>query len=182
MLENPLTALGQLELIDCLQRLGLAYQFEQEIKSILERRWNDYQNDNRDMKEDFFKNEQGNFKNCLREDIKGLLNLYEASYYLVNGESILEEARDFARKHLKEYTKEQNEDHHLSKLVTHSLELPLHWRMLRMEARWFIDAYGRKKDMNRVLLDFAELDFNMVQAKYQDSMRHASRYGLQKYF
>ncbi|KAJ6302460.1 hypothetical protein OIU77_016533 [Salix suchowensis] len=54
MLENPLTALGQLELIDCLQRLGLAYQFEQEIKSILESRWNDYQNDNREMKEDLY--------------------------------------------------------------------------------------------------------------------------------
>ncbi|KAG5254219.1 (R)-limonene synthase [Salix suchowensis] len=188
MLENPLTALGQLELIDCLQRLGLAYQFEQEIKSILESRWNDYQNDNREMKEDLyatsvefrllrqhgynvpqdvfnsFKDEQGNFKNCLREDIKGLLNLYEASYYLVNGESILEEARDFARKHLKEYSEEQNEDHIFQS-----------W-MLRMEARWFIDACRRKKDMNRVLLDFAELDFNMVQAKYQDDMRHASRW------
>jgi hypothetical protein len=107
-----------------------------------------------------------------------MLNLYEASYYLVNGESILEEARDFSEKHLKEYSKEQNEDHYLSLLVNHSLELPLHWRMQRMEARWFIDAYGRKRDLNPILLEFAGLDFNMVQAKYQEDIRHASRYKI----
>ncbi|KAI5604244.1 hypothetical protein BDE02_01G275300 [Populus trichocarpa] len=200
MLEKPLDAVYQLELIDNLQRLGVAYHFELEIKSILESRWNDYKKDNREMKQDLyatsvefrllrqhgynvpqdvfnsFKDEQGNFKNCLRDDVKGMLNLYEASYYLVNGESILEEARDFSEKHLKEYSKEQNEDHYLSLLVNHSLELPLHWRMQRMEARWFIDAYGRKRDLNPILLEFAGLDFNMVQAKYQEDIRHASRW------
>jgi hypothetical protein len=234
MLEKPLDAVYQLELIDNLQRLGVAYHFELEIKSILESRWNNYKEDNREMKEDLyatsvefrllrqhgynvpqgclytyivivicmcisiklslndlhqaillfadvfnsFKDEQGNFKNCLRDDVKGMLNLYEASYYLVNGESILEEARDFSEKHLKEYSKEQNEDHYLSLLVNHSLELPLHWRMQRMEARWFIDAYGRKRDLNPILLEFAGLDFNMVQAKYQEDIRHASRYKI----
>ena len=47
-----------------------------------------------------------------------------------------------------------------------------------MEARWFIDAYGRKRDFNPILLEFAGLDFNMVQAKYQEDIRHASRYKI----
>jgi hypothetical protein len=50
--------------------------------------------------------------------------------------------------------------------------------MQRMEARWFIDAYGRKRDLNPILLEFAGLDFNMVQAKYQEDIRHESRYKI----
>ncbi|CAL5435349.1 unnamed protein product [Camellia sinensis] len=61
-------------------------------------------------------------------------------------------------------------------LVSHALELPLHWAMPRMEARWFIDAYERRLDMNAKLLEFAKLDFNMLQAIHQEDLKHASRW------
>ncbi|KAI4324181.1 hypothetical protein L6164_023738 [Bauhinia variegata] len=63
--------------------------------------------------------------------------------------------------------------YHIS-AVTHALEIPLHWRMLRLEARWFIDFYGRKKSMIHSLLKLAKLDFNMVQTIHQEDLKHAS--------
>jgi (-)-alpha-terpineol synthase len=47
--------------------------------------------------------------------------------------------------------------------------------MLRLEARWFIDLYRSREDMNPVLLDLAELDFNMVQATHQEDLKEMSR-------
>jgi len=122
-----------------------------------------------------FKDERRNFKECLCEDAKGMLSLYEASFLLIEGENILEEVRDFATKHLEEYLK-QNIDKNLYAIVmTHSLELPLHWRIMRVETRWFIDVYRSREDMNPILLEFAELDFNMVQAVHQEDLKQVKK-------
>ena len=119
--------------------------------------------------------EMGNFKEGLCEDCKGLLNLYEASYLSVEGEGILENARDFAAKQLQEYLKQKKLDEYLSMLVDHALELPLHWRMLRLETRWFIDVYEISKERNPILLELAKLDFNIVQAVHQNDLRYTSK-------
>jgi hypothetical protein len=63
-----------------------------------------------------------------------------------------------------------------SELVSHALELPLAWRMLRLEAHWFINLYETKTDMEPVLLELAKLDFNMVQAVLQEDLKDSSRY------
>ncbi|KAK4572333.1 hypothetical protein RGQ29_030676 [Quercus rubra] len=171
--------LGQLELIDILQRLGISYHFEGEIKRILEGL-----NNNIDHALKFrllrqhgyiFTDQRGSFKACLCEDTKSMLSLYEASFLSIENENILEEAREFSTKHLEEYVM-QNKDTNLSALVSHSLELPLHRRMLRLEQRWFIDIYRSREDMNPILLELAELDFNMVQAVYQEELKQLSRW------
>ncbi|KAK2989408.1 hypothetical protein RJ640_000383 [Escallonia rubra] len=59
-------------------------------------------------------------------------------------------------------------------LVNHALDQPLHWRVPRLEARWFIDAYKKRLDANPTLLELAKLDFNMVQATYQEDLKHMS--------
>lgn len=112
------------------------------------------------------------------DDTMEILSLYEASFLMTEGESILEEARDFTIKRLEEYIEknELDQNDHLSLLVTHALELPLHWRMLRLETRWFIDVYERKKDMNSSLLELAKLDFNIVQSTHQEDLKYVSRY------
>ena len=120
-----------------------------------------------------FKDEMGSFKPCHYEDIKGTLCLYEASYFSMEGESVLDEARDFTKKHL-EKSLEQSIDKNLAILVSHSLELPLHWRMLRIEARWFMDVYERRQDMDPSLPEFAKLDYNMVQAIHQEDLKDVS--------
>ncbi|RVW66249.1 (-)-alpha-terpineol synthase [Vitis vinifera] len=190
-------ALDQLELIDVLRRLGLYYHFKDEIKRILDIIYNRYNQHEEWKKDDLyatalefrllrqhgydvpedvfsrFKDETGSFKACLCEDMKGMLCLYEASYLCVQGESTLEQARDFAHRHLGKGL-EQNIDQNLAIEVNHALELPLHWRMPRLEARWFIDVYEKRQDLNPILLEFAKLDFNMVQATHQEDLRHMS--------
>ncbi|GKU94199.1 hypothetical protein SLEP1_g7725 [Rubroshorea leprosula] len=190
-----------LELIDHLQRLGLSYHFEDEIKKSLDRIYSK-NHGNYGLKKDSlyatalefrilrqhgynvpqeifngFIDESGNFKACLGEDYRGMLYLYEASFHSVEGESILDAAKAFATKHLKEYIKvNRGKDMYLSTLVSHALELPLHWRMLRMEARWFIEVYQQSPLVNSILLDLAKLDFNLVQATHQEDLKHASRW------
>ncbi|GLT68362.1 hypothetical protein SLA2020_406040 [Shorea laevis] len=92
----------------------------------------------------------------------------------MEGENVLDAAKTFATKHLDEYVKsEEGKDPYLFTLVKHALEFPLHWRMLRMEARWFIEVYQQSPDMNPILLDLAKLDFNMVQAIHQEDLKDA---------
>ncbi|KAG5549113.1 hypothetical protein RHGRI_014476 [Rhododendron griersonianum] len=118
----------------------------------------------------------GHFNACLCKDIRGMLYLYEASFLSFRGESTLEEARDFATKNLEQDIKRKDIDQDLASLVSHALELPLHWRMPRLEARWFIDLCERRPNMNPVLLQLAKLDFNMVQATHQEDLKHMSRW------
>ncbi|XP_071722488.1 terpene synthase 10-like [Rutidosis leptorrhynchoides] len=195
---------AQLELIDNLQRLGLSYHFEDEIKIILSTiydtrkrplsQFNAMINDadlhatalefrllrqqGYNVLPDVFNgfiDVNGKFKCSLCDDTEGILSLYEASHLLVEGENILEDARLFATKHLQEYAKQSSDNNaYLSSLVNHALELPLDWKIERAEARWFIDIYEKKIGMNPVFLQLAKLDFNLVQAKHQEDLKQAS--------
>ncbi|XP_062119802.1 myrcene synthase, chloroplastic-like [Humulus lupulus] len=213
MVDGTNESLAQLDLIDTLQRLGISYHFEDEINTILKRKYINIKNNiNYNLystalqfrllrqhgylitQEVFnaFKDETGKFKTYLSDDIMGVLSLYEASFYAMKHENVLEEARLFSTKCLKEYMMkmEQNKvllDHDLDHndnfnvnhhvlIINHALELPLHWRTRRIEAKWFMDVYERRKDMNSTLLEFAKLDFNMVQSTHQEDLKHLSRW------
>ncbi|XP_062079567.1 myrcene synthase, chloroplastic-like [Humulus lupulus] len=198
-------SLAQLELIDLMQRLGISYHFENEINTILKKKYTSINNDHINdpnynlyaialefrllrqhgyavAQEIFsaFKDETGKFNKArINDNIMGVLALYEASFYEKKDESILEEARIFTTECLKNYVvvMEQNklsEDNII--LISHALEIPLHWRTTRMEARWFIDVYEKREGKNSTLLEFAKLDFNMVQSTHQEDLKHLSRW------
>ncbi|KAJ0081034.1 hypothetical protein Patl1_11588 [Pistacia atlantica] len=119
--------------------------------------------------------EKQNFKSCLNGDCKQILSLYEAAFLLKEGENaIFHDIRSFTTSYLKAYVTD-NKDQYLSTLVSHALELPLNWRMLRLEARWFMDVYKRRPDMSGIVLELAKLDYNMVQATHQDDLKYSSR-------
>ncbi|KAL5772630.1 hypothetical protein ACOSQ2_012554 [Xanthoceras sorbifolium] len=183
--EKPL---DQLELIDTLQRLGLAYHFDTEINKTLHNVYNNSDGDDlwkegnlyatslefRLLRQHgyyvpqifLFAEVFNSFKDnmvinlCLCDDIKAMLSLYEASYYGLEGESIMEEAWKFTTRHLNNLDV-GDLNLILAMQVKHALEIPLHWREPRLEPRWFIDVYERRKGTtNPILLELAKLDFN----------------------
>ncbi|WJZ96177.1 hypothetical protein VitviT2T_014888 [Vitis vinifera] len=79
-----------------------------------------------------FKNKEGKFKQNLREDIRGLMGLYEASQLSI-GEDILEEAGNFSSLLLNACL--QHLDRHQAAVVKNTLEHPHH----KSWARWWKD-------------------------------------------
>ncbi|XP_071738887.1 R-linalool synthase QH1, chloroplastic-like [Rutidosis leptorrhynchoides] len=195
--EKPLSTL---ELVDDLQRLGISYHFKNEISNILKKIYNcyfeAYKNwNNLDLNlkalgfrllrqhgyhipQEIFEDimdEKGHLKANVGEDIVGTLNLYEASFYAVHGDNILDVAREFITKCLKERLEKKNiVNKSTFMLISHALELPLYWRIPRFESIWFIEAYKGRRDMNSLLLDFAELDYNVVQGIHQEDLKFSS--------
>ncbi|XP_022928006.1 terpene synthase 10-like [Cucurbita moschata] len=196
IIDDPLK---NLELIDTLQRLGISYLFENEIKDLLKRTYeksyesDDWKKNNLyatslefrllrqhgfNVSQEVFNNfmdETKNFNTGLYQDLNGMLSLYEASFLCIEGENILEAAKYFTINYLEKYMRSCQDEYEAS-IIRHALELPLHWRISRLEARWFIDIYERKVNMNSILLEIAKLDFNRVQSVHQEDLKYASRW------
>ncbi|KAI9094161.1 hypothetical protein K1719_026743 [Acacia pycnantha] len=194
--------LAKLELIDDVQRLGgLGYRFDKEIKDALHTYVSQEETCRRTEQSislheaalsfrllrdhgyhsspeifESFKDQNGNFKACLSNDVKGMLSLYEATFLGHQGEDILEEAKAFTTTLLSDMNQHTSNDHVLSQAISHALDLPVHRRTRRLEARWYIDAYGQRKDANMVLLEAAMLDFNIVQSTLQKDLQEMSRW------
>ncbi|KAK6919419.1 Terpene synthase, metal-binding domain [Dillenia turbinata] len=85
-----------------------------------------------------FLDTQGNFAENLSFDVKGVLSLYEAAHAAYEGENILDEAKSFATKHLREVAEDSSTS--LAKYINHCLEKSLIRRIPRLESRWDINA------------------------------------------
>ncbi|MBA0669748.1 hypothetical protein Goklo_025068 [Gossypium klotzschianum] len=88
----------------------------------------------------------------LTSDVKGLLELYEASYLRVHGEDILEEALGFTTTHLGLAKAAETIEYPLSALVSHALYQPIRKGLSRLEARRFISFYQDDASHNKTLL------------------------------
>ncbi|KAH0745388.1 hypothetical protein KY285_007045 [Solanum tuberosum] len=188
-----------LNLIDVVQRLGIAYHFEKEIDEILDRIYNENANFEGDdysdlstfalqfrllrqhgynISPDFFSKFQdgnGKFKELLSSDVLGLLSLYEASHVRTHGEDILENALDFSTTHLESAAPHLNSP--LKEQVTHALEQSLHKSIPRVETRFFISSiYKKEESKNDALLKFAKLDFNLLQMLHKQELAEVSRW------
>ncbi|KAK2984766.1 hypothetical protein RJ640_004591 [Escallonia rubra] len=189
-------------LIDALQRLGVAYHFEDmiedrlhNISSMTQVNFDIEDADSHDglyivalyfrllrqqgycLSSDVFRkfrDENGEFKAELGRDARTLLCLYEASHLRVQGEEILEEALIFSRKNLEAMLPHLSTP--LAEQVKHSLEVPLHKGMPRLEARHYISVYETDVARNNTLLELAMLDFNRLQKLHQRELHDISRW------
>ncbi|XP_060671921.1 (-)-germacrene D synthase-like isoform X3 [Ziziphus jujuba] len=158
----------KLELINAIQRLGVAYHFESEIEEILQQintlsyHYGDHENDfdlctvalrfrllrqqGYNIPCDMFskfKDAEGKFKESLVDDVRGMLSLYEATHLRVRGEDILDEALAFTTTHLERVA--SNMSHPLSHEVAHALNRPIRRGLPRLEARWWKQLEFAKK-------------------------------------
>ncbi|CAI0550421.1 unnamed protein product [Linum tenue] len=193
-----------LELIDDIQRSGLTHRFETDIQKALEKivcfdkcytmknnslhevglhfrllRQNDCV-----VSQDVFKkfvSDKGEIiiKGCCNghEDLKDILSLYEASHLAYEGEDILDKAKTHTTKYLKNILLEMDSSDNyefMKELIRHSLEIPLHRRMVMLEARWYIESCKKKEGTNMTLLELAKLEFNMAQSVLQQDLKSVS--------
>ncbi|KAF3453549.1 hypothetical protein FNV43_RR03989 [Rhamnella rubrinervis] len=192
--EKPLQQ--TLELIDAIQRLGVAYHFESEIEKVIEKMHHKYycssgffnkeghQNDLYTVALWFrllrqhgyyispdafnkFKDREGNnkFKETLKNDVVGMLSLYEAAQLRIRGEEILDGALAFTTTHLGSMV--SNISSELAENVIWALKQPIRKNLPRLETRHYISLYPSQESHNHTLLKLAELDFNVLQALHQ---------------
>ncbi|KAJ7981635.1 Terpene synthase [Quillaja saponaria] len=201
LLASAMKPSQKLNLIDSIQRLGVSYHFETEIEEILQEMYKNppYYNDRDVINDDDlcnvallfrllrqqgykiscdifnnFKNEKGDsFKLSLINDISGMLSLYEAAHLSIRGEDILDEALDFSTYHLKSMvtSTEIISPQYLKEKVIHALRWPIRKSLPRLDARYYISIYPKEDGSHENLLKFAKLDFNMLQALYQEELK-----------
>ncbi|KAK9674006.1 hypothetical protein RND81_12G204700 [Saponaria officinalis] len=181
----------QLELIDTLERLGVSYHFEKEIDDILETAFKSFVGDcqNADLNHvslrfrilrqhgfyvssdvfNKFKDQNGRYKESMASDAEGILSLFEASQVRVHDDTILDEALAFTTPLLKTMAKDLSSP--LGEQVAHALFQPLHKGMPRVEARFYISLYEKYPSHDKLLLQFAKLDFNFLQSLHQKELR-----------
>ncbi|KAG5588622.1 hypothetical protein H5410_049056 [Solanum commersonii] len=178
LVETPDNSMQKLVLIDAIQRLGVAYHFDNEIKISIQNIFDKFeQNKNEDddddlcvvalhfrlvrrqrhnMSSDVFKiftNGDGKFNETLAKDVQGLLNLYEAAHLRVHREEILEEALTFTIIHLE--SMDPKLDNSLKAQVSEALIQPIHTNVPRVVACKYIRIYETIESHDDLLLKFA---------------------------
>ncbi|XVF77675.1 hypothetical protein PTKIN_Ptkin14bG0066200 [Pterospermum kingtungense] len=196
MLVAPVeNSIQKLPLIDAVQRFGVSYHFEKEIEDALETIYHDSNDAEindlyttslrfRLLREhgfrvscevfNKFKDEEGNFKSSLKGDVRGLLELYEASYLRVHGEDILDEAISFTTAELTRAA--ETVDYPLSEQVSHALKQSIRRGLPRIEARRYISIYPDLESPNKALLEFAKIDFNLLQLLHRKELSQICRW------
>ncbi|CAL5008198.1 unnamed protein product [Urochloa decumbens] len=174
-----------LDLVITLQRLGLDNHYENEIDEQLSFVHNsDY--DDKDLnlvslrfyllrKNGYhapsdvfksFKDEEGNF---VVDDVKSLLSLYNAAYLRTPGDKVLDEAIVFTRSQLEVVL--DSLEPTLADEVSLALQTPLFRRVRILETRTYIPIYEKEAARNEVILEFAKLNFNLLQLIYCEELK-----------
>ena len=111
----------------------------------------------------------------MTSDVRGLLELYEASYMRTHGEDILDEAIAFTTSQLALAAENLDHPTNLKEKVTHALKQSLRRGIRRVEARHYISVYQDEESHNKALLEFAKIDFNMLQLLHRKELSEICR-------
>jgi hypothetical protein len=117
-----------------------------------------------------FKDKKGTF---VADGIKDLLSLYNAAYLRTHGEKVLDEAIIFTRGQL-ESALESLESTQADE-VSLALQTPLFRRVRILETRNYIPIYERDPARDDTILEFAKLNFNLLQLLYCEELKDVTR-------
>ncbi|QCD84253.1 linalool synthase [Vigna unguiculata] len=187
-----------LQMIDVMQRLNIDYYFQDEIEALIGKQYancssvgSGYGNHIHQIALRFrlfrqhgyfasqevfekFTNKEGKFKPELSENIKGMVDIYEASQLGITGEHILAEAEKFSGKVLKE--KVDCIDSHGDKLVKRTLEHPFHKSFALFTARNFLGDFHNKNLWVSSFREIAKMNFSLLQCSYHREIDQISRW------
>ncbi|WVZ25656.1 hypothetical protein V8G54_004200 [Vigna mungo] len=182
------SSLEGLCMIDVIQRLNIDYHFQDEIETFLEKQYANYSrvgsgygNHIHEIALRFrlfrqhgyfapsevfekFTNKERKIRPELSENIKGMVDIHEASQLAVAGEDILAEAEKFSGKVLKE--KVDCIDSHGDQFVKRTLEHPFHKSLPLFTATKFLGDFHDKNLWLSSFREIAKMDFSLLQFSY----------------
>nr|XP_043637175.1 probable terpene synthase 13 [Erigeron canadensis] len=180
--------LDDIFMVDAIYRVGLGYLFKDEIKLILERRYLQFirkdfiehlnlyevslcfrilrQNGFHVSKDVFkpFKGKDDKFDEKHKKDIRGMMELYEASLLRIKGENILDEAENFSSQILED-TITYLDDNDESRMIRYTLENP--------QRKTLTSCI---KESNNIVQELAEVECKMVQPIRTMELNQISRW------
>ncbi|TKW09064.1 hypothetical protein SEVIR_6G067100v4 [Setaria viridis] len=178
----------KMELVDTLQTIGVDYHYKKEIDELLCSVYDDkddigsedlyitslrfylLRKQGHTVSSDVFqkfRDEQGNISS---DDVTCLLMLYNAAHLRTHGEEILDNIITFNKICLQSLMTKKLEPE-LAEEVQCTLETPRFRRVKRVEARRYISVYEKKATRDETILEFAKMDYNILQAIYCDELK-----------
>lgn len=116
-----------------------------------------------------FKDKEGNFVDA---NITSLLSLYNAAYLRTHGEALLDETITFTRRCLQGGL--EHLESPLAEEVSSALDTPLFRRVGILETRNYIPIYEKEATRNETILEFAKLNFNLLQLLYCEELKEVT--------
>ncbi|CAL1372579.1 unnamed protein product [Linum trigynum] len=213
-----------LVMIDAVQRLGIDYHFQENIDGVLSDEFSiaakmaaggsshglfEVSLNFRLMRQQGyripsdvfgkFKNGEGKFNPNLSQDVKVMMEVFEASQWITPGENILREAREFSSHWLRSWIATRSPSPNLSvgngflleelatttETVANTLKHPCRRSIPRLAIKDYLSSFAARTSSNdkylkhhyvETLKDFAKLDFNMNQATHQEELFKISKW------
>ncbi|CAI0407016.1 unnamed protein product [Linum tenue] len=188
-----------LRMIDALQRLGLDHHFEGEIEAVLNRQYDIVVDDDSTASHDLvetslrfrllrqqgcrapsdvfqnFINKDGKLQSKSEQDIMGLIELYEASYWATKEETTLVEAGELCA-HLLDSARSSS----TTTLQDYTVRHPSHRSLPKCHIRNYLSNFHggstTKHYYEDTLADLARLEFNMNQSVCLQEVVHVSKW------